>query len=57
MILGLTEENPMVQALRFLFWGQGETGILVYQILRRHWSRCADDDVRPTIYLMSEQPG
>jgi hypothetical protein len=53
IFLGLTRENPMTQAFRYLIWGEGETGILVYQILLRHW-RTDDDDVRPRIFLMSD---
>lgn len=54
IVLGLTRENPMIQALRYLLWGEGETGILVYQILLKHWRHTPEDDVRPTIYLMSD---
>ncbi len=55
IFLGLTDENPMTQALRFLLWGEGETGILVYQILLRYWAETPEEDVRPNIYLMSER--
>ncbi len=54
IILGLTREHPMTQALRYLLWGEGETGILVYQILLKHWRHSPEDDVRPHIYLMSD---
>jgi hypothetical protein len=54
IILGLTRENPMTQALRYLFLGEGETGILVYQILLKHWRSTPEDDLRPHIYLMSD---
>ncbi|MDP2306485.1 MAG: hypothetical protein Q8P18_10705 [Pseudomonadota bacterium] len=54
IILGLTRENPMTQAFRYLLWGEGETGILVYQILLKHWRRSPEDDLRPNIYLMSD---
>lgn len=54
IVLGLTRENPMTQALRYLLWGEGETGILVYQILVKHWRHTPGDDVRPHIYLMSD---
>lgn len=54
IFLGLTRENPMTQAIRFLVWGEGETGILVYQILLRYWKWTPEDDVRPNIFLMSD---
>jgi hypothetical protein len=54
VFLGLTQQNPMRQAIRYLVWGEGETGILVYQILLRHWAQTPEHDVRPNIYLMSE---
>jgi hypothetical protein len=54
IFLGLTRENPMTQAFRYLLWGEGETGILVYQILLKYWARTPEDDVRPNIFLMSD---
>ncbi len=54
IFLGLTQRNPMSQALQYLLWGEGETGILVYQILIRYWAWTPEEDVRPLIFLMSE---
>jgi hypothetical protein len=54
IFLGLTDENPMTQAFRFLLWGEGETGILVYQILLRYWESTPEEETRPNIFLMSE---
>ncbi len=54
IFLGLTRQNSVSQALRYLFWGEGETGILVYEILLRHWEMTPEDDVRPLIFIMSE---
>jgi hypothetical protein len=54
IFLGLTRENPMTQAFRYLIWGEGETGILVYQILLKYWAGTPEDDVRPNIFLMSD---
>jgi hypothetical protein len=51
--LELSLENPVTQALSYLVWGEGEVGILVYEILVRHWHRTPEDDVRPLIYLVS----
>lgn len=54
IFLGLTRRNLIAQALRFLIWGEGETGLLVYAILLRYWAWTPEDDVRPLIFLMSE---
>jgi hypothetical protein len=54
IFLGLTRENPVSQAMRYLLWGEGETGILVYQILLRYWNWTLEDDLRPRIFLMSD---
>ena len=54
IFLGLTRQNLMTQSLRFLLWGEGETGMLVYTILLKYWESTPEDDVRPFIFLMSE---
>lgn len=54
IFLGLTRRNLMSQALRFLVWGEGETGLLVYSILLRYWEWTPEGDVRPRIFLMSD---
>ncbi len=54
IFLGLTRQNPMNQALRFILFGEGETGLLVYKILLRYWEWTPEDDVRPLIFLMSD---
>lgn len=54
LFLGLTRGNIMTQSFKFLLWGEGETGILVYQILLRYWEWTPEDDVRPRIFLMSD---
>jgi hypothetical protein len=54
IFLGLTRQNLMRQAFRFLLLGEGETGLLVYAILLRYWGWTAEDDVRPRIHLMSD---
>ena len=54
IFLGLTRQNPMNQALRFVLFGEGETGLLVYKILLRYWEWTPEDDVRPLIFLMSD---
>lgn len=52
--IGLTQLNPIEQALRFLLFGEGETGMLVYTILLRYWAYTPEEDVQPFIFLMSE---
>jgi hypothetical protein len=54
IFLGLTRRNLMEQALRYLLWGEGETGLMVYTILVRYWEWTPEEDVRPLIFLMSE---
>lgn len=54
IFIGLTRQNPMNQALRYLLWGEGETGLMVYTILLRYWEWTPEEDVRPLIFLMSD---
>jgi hypothetical protein len=54
LFLSLTGENQMTQALRYLLWGEGEVGLMVYKILLRYWQWTPEDDVRPIIFLMSD---
>lgn len=54
IFLGLTRENLMLQSFRYLLWGEGETGLMIYKILLRYWEWTAEDDVRPLIFMMSE---
>jgi hypothetical protein len=54
IFLGLTRRNLMAQAMRFLVWGEGETGLLVYSILLRYWEWAPEGQVRPRIFLMSD---
>src|SRR5262249_5180011 len=54
IFLGLTRENSVSQAFRYLLWGEGETAILVYEILLRHWEETPEDAIRPLIFLISE---
>jgi hypothetical protein len=35
----VTRQNLMTQSLRFLLWGEGETGMLVYTILLKYRNR------------------
>jgi len=54
IFLGLTRQNLMTQSFRFLLFGEGETGLLVYAILLKYWKSTPEEDVRPLIFLMSE---
>ena len=54
IFLGLSRQNLMKQALRFLLFGEGETGLMVYTILLRYWEWTPEDDIRPLIFLMSD---
>jgi hypothetical protein len=53
IFLNLTRHNLMVQSFRYLLWGEGEVGLMVYQILLRYWEWTPPGDVRPLIFLMS----
>lgn len=47
IFIGLTRRNLMAQAIRYLFFGEGETGLIVYTILLRYWDWTPEEDVRP----------
>jgi len=54
IFIGLTRRNLMSQAVRYLLFGEGETGLMVYTILLRYWELTPEEDVRPLIFLMSD---
>lgn len=54
IFIGLTRRDLMVQAVRYLLFGEGETGLMVYTILLRYWDWTPKEDVRPVIFLMSD---
>ena len=54
IFLELTRQNLISQSLRYLLWGEGEVGLMVYQILLRYWQWSPPRGVRPLIFLMSE---
>jgi hypothetical protein len=56
LFLGLTGRNLMSQSIRYLLFGEGETGLMVYKILLQYWEWTPAEmvDVRPRIFLMSE---
>jgi hypothetical protein len=47
IFIGLTRRNLMAQAIRYLLFGEGETGLVVYAILLRYWDWTPGKDVRP----------
>jgi len=50
----LTRQNLMMQSLRYLFWGEGEIGLLVYSILVHYWEWARpSEQSQPTLYLMT----
>ncbi len=54
IFVGLTRQNLMSQSTKYLLFGEGETGMMIYKILLRYWEWTPEDDVRPMIFLMSE---
>jgi hypothetical protein len=54
IFIGLTRRDLMGQAVRYLLFGEGETGLMVYTILLRYWDWTPEEDVRPRIFLMSD---
>jgi len=54
IFIGLTRRDLMGQAVRYLLFGEGETGLMVYTVLLRYWELTPEDDVRPLIFLMSD---
>jgi hypothetical protein len=54
VFIGLTRRNLTGQAVRYLLFGEGETGLMVYTILLRYWEATPEEDVRPLIFLMSD---
>jgi hypothetical protein len=54
VFIGLTRRDLMTQALRYILFGEGETGLMFYTILLRYWDSTPEGDVRPLIFLMSD---
>ena len=54
IFVGLTRQNLMAQSFKYLLFGEGETGMMIYKILLRYWDWTPEEDVRPLIFLMSE---
>ena len=54
IFISLTRRDLMAQAIRYLLFGEGETGLMVYTVLLRYWDWTPEEDVRPHIFLMSD---
>jgi hypothetical protein len=54
IFIGLTRRDLMSQSMRYLLFGEGETGLMVYKVLLRYWEWTPEEDVRPLIFLMSD---
>ncbi len=54
IFIALTRRDLMSQAIRYVLFGEGETGLIVYTILLRYWQWTPEEDVRPLIFLMSD---
>ena len=54
IFIRLTRRGLMGQAFRYLLFGEGETGLMVYTILLHYWDWTPAGDVRPLIFLMSD---
>jgi hypothetical protein len=54
MVLGLTRRTLMRQSLEYIFFGEGETGLLVYSILVRYWEATHRFTGQPVLLLVSE---
>ena len=54
IFISLTRRGLMGQAIRYVFFGEGETGLMVYAILLRYWEWTPEEDVRPSIFLTSD---
>jgi hypothetical protein len=44
--------NPLAQTFRYLLFGTGETGMMVYEILTNYWSKKPETE-RPVLFLMT----
>jgi hypothetical protein len=54
IFIGLSRNHPMTQAFRYLLWGEGETGLMLYTVLVRYWESTPEEDVRPLLFLVSD---
>ena len=54
IFISLTRRGLMGQAIRYLLFGEGETGLMVYAILLRYWEWTPEEDVRPLIFMTSD---
>ena len=50
-MLGIEDQRG---TFRYILFGEGETGLMVYTILLRYRDWTQEEDVRPLIFLMSD---
>jgi hypothetical protein len=53
LFIMLSGRNMMEQAFRYMLWGEGEIGLLVYSILVHYWEWVGRTADRPTLFLTS----
>ena len=54
IVMGLTRRDLMKQSFAYIFFGEGEIGLLVYSILVRYWEATERYTGQPVILLVSE---
>lgn len=54
IVVGLTNRNLMKQSFSYMFWGEGETGLMLYSILVRQWEESSQSAQHPRILLISD---
>ncbi|HEY1732492.1 MAG TPA: hypothetical protein VGG15_12115 [Terriglobales bacterium] len=54
IVMGLTRRTLMKQSFEYIFFGEGEIGLLVYSILVRYWEATNQFSGQPVILLVSE---
>jgi hypothetical protein len=54
VFMRLTRQNPMRQSFRYLLFGEGETGLMLYSILQHFWEVTKGEEPCPCIFLMSD---
>ncbi len=55
IVVGLTNRNLMKQSLAYMFFGEGETGLMLYSILLRQWEGAGNQATHPRILMISDQ--
>jgi len=50
----LSRQNLMRQSFRYVVFGEGETGLMVYTILQHLWASARAGEERPRLFLLSD---